>query len=73
MSIHHQAIDLLGRLVEDRPNTYAGVIDDGHGNFCIYCGERGWSNRPRPDHRRDYPIEQGQYLMSRVYGDEEAR
>lgn len=67
------AMDLLARLVEDRPNTLAGVADDKHGYFCIYCGRRGWQNRPRPDHRLDCPIEQGQKLLERIYGDEEAR
>lgn len=72
------AMDLLTRLAEDRPNTLAGVGEDCHGSFCIYCGARGWENRPRepalrPDHRRDCPIQQGQDLLERVYGDEEAR
>lgn len=79
MSINEdRAVDLLARLAEDRPNTLAGVSYDEHGNFCLYCGVRGWNNRPRepalrPDHRPDCPIEQGQRLLSRIYGDEEAR
>lgn len=69
------AVDLLARLVEDRPNNkLAGVAEDRHGTFCIYCGARGWDNRLRPDHRRDRPIRQGQRLLERIYGeDEDAR
>lgn len=69
----YKALDLLARLAEDRPNTLAGVSYDEHGNFCIYCGARGWRNRPRPDHHLDCPIEQSQQLLGRIYGDEEAR
>lgn len=68
-TIQNTALDLLARLVEDRPNTYAGVADDEHGNYCIYCGARSWPNRPRPDHHRDCPIEQGQKLLHRIYGE----
>lgn len=68
-----RALDLLARLAEDRPNTLAGVAEDCHGTFCIYCGARGSENRPRPDHHRDCPIQQGQKLLERIYGDEEAR
>lgn len=68
-----QAIDLLCRLVEDRNTTYAGVSEDRHGTFCIYRSARGWRDRPWPDHYRDCPVEQGQKLLARVYGDEEAR
>lgn len=76
MSLHNNhALDLLGRLVEDRPNTIAGVAEDCHGTFCIYCGRRGRKNRPReptlrPDHHQDCPIHRGQQLLHNVYGDE---
>lgn len=67
----HRALDLLARLVEDRPNIYAGICEDCHGNFCLYCGARSGPNRPRPDHRWDCPIEQGQQLLARIYGDQD--
>lgn len=67
----HRALDLLARLVEDRPNIHAGVADDEHGNFCIYCGARSWPNRPRPDHHRDCPIKQGQQLLGLIYGNQD--
>lgn len=84
MSIHQQrTLDLLGRLVEDRPNTLAGVGEDCHGAYCIYCGRRGWENRARepyagyralrPDHRCDCPVQQGQELLRKVYGDADDR
>lgn len=72
-SAENRAVDLLARLAEDRPNTLAGVAEDCHGTYCIYCGRRGWENRSRPDHPRDCPIQQGQKLLERIYGDEEAR
>lgn len=74
MSVNEdKAMDLLARLAEDRPNTLAGVTEDCHGTYCLYCGARGWENRLRPDHHRDCPIEQGQKLLQRIYGDEDAR
>lgn len=36
-TIHNAALDILARLVEDRPNnTYAGVAEDEHGTFCVF-------------------------------------
>lgn len=71
MALHQQqAVDLLARLVEERPNTLAGIAEDCHGSYCIYCGRRGWENHTRPDHSRDCPIEQGQKLLERIYGDQ---
>lgn len=64
-----QAMDLLARLVEDRPNTLAAVAEDCHGTYCVYCGRRGYEPRPRPGHREDCPVEQGQRLLERIYGD----
>lgn len=72
-SSENRAVDLLARLVEDRPNTLAGVAEDCHGVFCIYCGRRGWHDRPRPDHSLDCPVEQGQEMLERIYGDERAQ
>ena len=66
----NRAVDLLARLVEDRTNTLAGIAEDCHGTFCIYCGRRGWQNKPRPDHHLDCPIVQGQKLLTRIYGGE---
>ncbi len=68
-----EAVDLLVRLVEDRDNTLAGVAEDCHGTICVYCGVRGYKDRPRPNHRRDCPVERGQDLLDRLYGDGEAR
>ena len=72
-TIHNAALDILARLVEDRPNnTFAGVAEDEHGTFCVYCGSRGWPpGRPRPDHCSDCPIREGQQLLRRIYGDGE--
>ena len=70
-TIHNAVLDILAQLVEDRPEgTCAGVAEDQHGTFCIYCGRRGWPpDRPRPDHRGDCPIPEGQQLLRRIYGD----
>lgn len=72
MSVNgRQAIDLLARLVEDRNNTLAGVADDCHGTYCVYCGARSYGDKPRPDHHRHCPVEQGQRLLARIYGEPE--
>lgn len=71
-----KAVDLLARLVEDRPNTLAAVAEDCHGTYCVYYSRRGWAirevhdlPRSRPDHRDDCPVEQGRRLLERIYGD----
>jgi hypothetical protein len=62
-------MDLLARLVEDRPCTLAGIAEDCHGTYCVYCGARGYEDKLQPDHRKDCPVEQGQRLLERIYGD----
>lgn len=64
-----RAIDLLARLVEDRPNTLSGVAEDCHGTYCVYCGRRGYEVRLRPDHRDDCRLQKGQRFLQRIYGD----
>lgn len=68
-----EAAGLLARLVEGRNNTVAGVAEDCHGTYCVYCGVRGYRDRPRPDHRRDCPIQRGQLLLGRIYGNHEEK
>ncbi len=70
--VQAQALDLLARLTDDGPNTFAGVGEDCHGAYCVYCGARGWSALPArgPDHRRDCPIARARQRPGRVQGDE---
>lgn len=69
MDVDAQAKDLIMRMC-DRPE--AGVADDVHGNYCVYCGERAHhpAHLRMPEHRRDCPVLAGKELLYRIHGSE---